>query len=78
MDWVLKTSSRDDLSLEGSPDQIRKTLTDMYKQEYVAEWQRFLQGINVVEFQNFDDAVRHMDQLGDANRSPVKQLMEAL
>ena len=78
VDWVLKTSSRDDLSLEGSPDQIRKTLTDMYKQEYVAEWQRFLQGINVVEFQNFDDAVRHMDQLGDANRSPVKQLMEAL
>lgn len=78
VDWVLKTSSRDDLSLEGSPDQIRKTLTEMYKQEYVAEWQRFLQGINVVEFQSFDDAVRHMDQLGDANRSPVKQLMEAL
>lgn len=78
VDWVLKTSSRDDLSLEGSPDQIRKTLTEMYKQEYVAEWQRFLQGINVVEFQSFDDAVRHMDQLGDANRSPVKTLMEAL
>ncbi len=78
VDWVLKTSSRDDLSLEGSPDQIRKTLTDMYKQEYVAEWRRFLQGVNVVEFQNFDDAVRHMDQLGDAGRSPVKQLMEAL
>lgn len=78
VDWVLKTSSRDDLSLEGSPDQIRKTLTEMYKQEYVAEWQRFLQGINVVEFQSFDDAVRHMDQLGDGNRSPVKQLMEAL
>lgn len=78
VDWVLKTSSRDDLSLEGSPDQIRKTLTDMYKQEYVGEWQRFLQGINVVEFQSFDDAVKHMDQLGDANRSPVKALMEAL
>jgi len=78
VDWVLKTSSRDDLSLEGSPDQIRKALTDMYKQEYVAEWQRFLQGINVVEFQNFDEAVKHMDQLGDAKRSPVRQLMEVL
>jgi type VI secretion system protein ImpL len=78
VDWVLRTSSRDDLSLEGSPDQIRKTLTEMYKQEYVQEWQRFLQGINVVEFQNFDDAVRHMDQLGDAGGSPVKQLMQAL
>ena len=78
VDWVLKTASRDDLSLEGSPDQVRKTLTDLYKNEYVAEWQRFLQGINVVEFESFDDAVRHMDQLGDINRSPVRQLMDAL
>jgi type VI secretion system protein ImpL len=78
VDWVLKTSSRDDLSLEGSPDQIRKTLTDMYKQEYVSEWQRFLQGVNVVEFKSFDEAVKHMDQLGDPSRSPIKQLMEAL
>lgn len=78
VDWVLRTASRDDLSLEGSPDQIRKALTDMYKQEYVQEWQRFLQGINVVEFQNFEDAVRHMDQLGDPGGSPVRQLMQAL
>lgn len=78
VDWVLKTSSRDDLSLEGSPDQIRKTLTEMYKQEYVAEWQRFLQGVNVEKFRNFDDAVKHMDQLGDPSRSPLKLLMDAL
>jgi type VI secretion system protein ImpL len=78
VDWVLKTASRDDLSLEGSPDQVRKALTDLYKNEYVVEWQRFLQGINVVEFESFDDAVKHMDQLGDANRSPAKQLLEAL
>lgn len=78
VDWVLKTAARDDLSLEGSPDQIRKTLTELYKQEYVAEWQRFLQGVNVVEFSSFEDAVRHMDQLGDANLSPVRKLMEAL
>jgi type VI secretion system protein ImpL len=78
VDWVLKTSARDDLSLEGSPDQVRKTLTELYKNEYVVEWQRFLQGVNVVDFENFDDAVRHMDQLGDASRSPAKQVMDAL
>lgn len=78
VDWVLKTASRDDLSLEGSPDQVRKTLTDMYKNEYVVEWQRFLQGINIVAFDNFGEAVKHMDQLGDADRSPAKQLMDAL
>lgn len=78
VDWVLKTSSRDDLSLEGSPDQIRKALTEMYKREYVTEWQRFLQSVNVVAFQNFDDAVKHMDQLGDRNRSPIKALIETV
>lgn len=78
VDWVLKTSSRDDLSLEGSPDQIRKALTDLYKKEYVQEWQRFLQGISINEFANFDDAVKRMDRLGDSNRSPIKKLVTAL
>ncbi len=78
VDWVLRTASRDDLSLEGSPDQIRKTLTDMYKNEYVTEWQRFLKGITVTEFATFDDAVRHMDILGDPGLSPIRKLFEAL
>jgi hypothetical protein len=29
-DWVLKTAARDDLTLEGSPEQIQKGLTDLY------------------------------------------------
>lgn len=78
VDWVLRTASRDDLSLEGSPDQIRKTLTDMYKNEYVAEWQRFLKGITVTEFATFDEAARHMDVLGDPTLSPIRKLFEAL
>ena len=28
----------DDLTLEGSPEQIQKTLVDMYKAEYAREW----------------------------------------
>ena len=78
VDWVLRTASRDDLSLEGSPDQIRKTLTDMYKNEYVAEWQRFLKGISITEFATFEEAARHMDVLGDPTLSPIRKLMEAL
>ncbi len=78
VDWVLRTASRDDLSLEGSPDQIRKTLTEMYKTEYVAEWQRFLQGITVTEFASFEEAAKHMDVLGDPTLSPLRKLMEAL
>jgi type VI secretion system protein ImpL len=77
-DWVLKTSARDDLSLQGSPDQIRKTLTELYKAEYVREWQRFMQGIAVANFADFDAAVAHMNRLGDPADSPIRRLMNAL
>lgn len=30
-DWVLNVSKSDDLSFSGSPEQIRKQLTEMYK-----------------------------------------------
>ncbi len=30
-DWVLKTAAADDLTLEGSPEQIQKALTTLYK-----------------------------------------------
>lgn len=77
-DWVLKTSARDDLSLQGSPDQIRKTLTDLYKAEYVREWQRFMQGIAVADFADFDAAVAHMNRLGDPSDSPIRRVMTTL
>jgi len=78
VDWVLKTSARDDLSLEGSPEQIKKALTDLYKTEYVREWQRFMQGITIAEFNGFESAVRHMNRLGDTTNSPIQKLMTAL
>lgn len=77
-DWVLQTAARDDLTLEGSPDQIRKSLTELYKTEYVREWQRFMQGIAVVEFGSFEAAVLHMNRLGDAADSPIKRVLNTL
>jgi type VI secretion system protein ImpL len=77
-DWVLKTASRDDLTLEGSPDQIRKTLTELYKTEYVREWQRFMQGIVINDFGSFSDAVDRMNRFGDTTHSPIKKLMTVL
>jgi type VI secretion system protein ImpL len=77
-DWVLKTSLRDDLTLEGSPEQVQKTLTQMYKTEYVAEWQKFMQGVSVAEFASFDDAVQRMNRLGDPASSPIGKLMQTL
>ena len=77
-DWVLKTAARDDLTLEGSPEQIRKALTDLYKAEYVKEWQRFVQGISVADFNTFETAVARMNRLGDPAQSPIKKIMQTL
>ncbi|WP_374432726.1 type VI secretion system membrane subunit TssM [Inhella sp.] len=78
VDWVLNVAAKDDLSLEGSPEQIRAALTELYKTEYVKEWQRFVQGVTVAEFQDFGDAVKHLNRLGDASDSPLKLVLEAL
>ena len=77
-DWVLKTAAADDLTLEGSPEQIQKALTHLYKTEYVREWQKFMQGITVHDFANFDQAVVHMNRLGDPSNSPVGVLLHTL
>ena len=77
-DWVLKTSNHDDLSLQGSPEQIRKQLTDLYKADYVREWQRFMQGVSIADFGTFDQAVEKMNTLGDSADSPVRKLFTTL
>ena len=77
-DWVLKTALQDDLTLEGSPEQIRKTLLHLYKTEYVAEWRKFIQGVSVNSFESFDVAVARMNRLGDPLSSPVGRLIRAI
>jgi type VI secretion system protein ImpL len=52
-DWVLQTSTKDDLTLEGSPEQIQKALIAMYKRDYTDEWKQFVQGISVSSFETF-------------------------
>jgi len=77
-DWVLKTASHDDLTLEGSPEQIQKSLTQLYKSEYVREWQKFMQSISVQDFGSFEVAVANMNRLGDPTNSPVGTLLKTL
>ncbi|MBK1613891.1 type VI secretion protein VasK [Rubrivivax gelatinosus] len=77
-DWVLNIAARDDLTLEGSPEQIQKQLTELYKTEYVREWQRFMQGISIAEFGSFDEAVKRMNRLGDPANSPIRVVLTTL
>ncbi|AOI91056.1 type VI secretion system membrane subunit TssM [Burkholderia pseudomultivorans] len=75
-DWVLNTSTQDDLTLEGSPEQIQKTLVGMYKTEYAQHWQKFMQGIAVQGFSSFGQAVDGMNRLGDPQDSPIRKILE--
>ncbi len=77
-DWVLKSNIQDDLTLEGSPENIQKRLTSMYKAEYIKEWQRFIQGISIAEFNDFDGALNGFNRLGDVNSSPLLTLLSTL
>jgi type VI secretion system protein ImpL len=77
-DWVLKTLARDDLSLEGSPEQIQKELVRMYKSEYANEWKKFMQGVTIPEFGTFEKAVAGMNRLGDPVSSPLNSLIQTL
>ena len=77
-DWVLKTASRDDLTLEGSPEQIRQSLTALYKADYTREWSRFVQGISVSDLAGFDASVQAMNRLGDTQASPIARLLKTI
>jgi type VI secretion system protein ImpL len=74
-DWVLKTSSKDDLTLEGSPEQIQKALVELYKNDYAREWEKFIQGVSVKDLNNFDSAAAAMNRLGDPQTSPINKLI---
>lgn len=75
-DWVLKTSTHDDLSLEGSPEQIQKSLVAMYKKEYAEEWSQFLSNVSVAGFNDFSGAVTAMNRIGDKANSPVAKVLQ--
>jgi type VI secretion system protein ImpL len=77
-DWVLKTASKDDLTLEGSPEQIQKNLVEMYKADYAKEWQKFVQGVAVADLGGFNGAVAAMNRLGDPQSSPIIKLLDTI
>ena len=77
-DWVLKTAASDDLTLEGSPEQIQKALLELYKNEYAQQWQRFIQGVSIRDLNGFDQAAAAMNRLGDPESSPIDKLIKTV
>jgi type VI secretion system protein ImpL len=77
-DWVLKTAVKDDLTLEGSPEQIQKSLTELYKADYAREWMKFVQGVTVSDLGSFEAGIQAMNRLGDPQTSPLAKLLMAI
>jgi type VI secretion system protein ImpL len=77
-DWVLKTVAKDDLTLEGSPEQIQKTLIDLYKADYAREWAKFVQGVTIADLNGFDASVQAMNRLGDPQASPLAKVLKTV
>jgi len=73
-DWVLQSASREDLTLEGSPEQVQKALSELYQVEYSKEWQRFLQGVTIADMPDFPRTVAAMNRLGDPAASPLLKI----
>ncbi|MCS0590233.1 type VI secretion system membrane subunit TssM [Massilia norwichensis] len=77
-DWVLKTVAKDDLTLEGSPEQIQKTLIDLYKADYAKEWSKFVQGVTIADLNGFEASVQAMNRLGDPQTSPLAKVLKTV
>jgi len=77
-DWVLKSVAKDDLTLEGSPEQIQKTLVDLYKADYAREWSKFVQGVTIADLNGFEGSVQAMNRLGDPQTSPLAKLLKTV
>ena len=74
MDWVLASSTNSDLSKLGTTDANEVKLLELYKADYIREWERFLTGVAVHPFASPENAAQALGRLGDPQRSPIKLL----
>ncbi|RIX42007.1 MAG: type VI secretion system membrane subunit TssM [Rhodocyclales bacterium GT-UBC] len=74
-DWVLATSSLENLSKDGNFERNRQELEATYKAEYAREWKKFLQGVAVQEFGALENAVQSLGRLADPQNSPLRQVL---
>ena len=74
-DWVLNSTQSDDLTFSGSPEQIRKQLTALYQQEYIAEWHKFLNGIHYAKPHDFKQQAKNIDTLGEPENTPIRSII---
>ena len=74
-DWVLATSSLEDLGKDGDFERNRQALEALYKAEYASEWKKFLQGVAIQDFGSLENAARALGKLSDPQTSALKLIL---
>ncbi|MFT3849469.1 MAG: type VI secretion system membrane subunit TssM [Propionivibrio sp.] len=74
-DWVLATTSQENLSQDRDFERNRLALEALYKAEYASEWKKFLQGVVIQDFGALDNAARALGKLSDPKSSALKLIL---
>lgn len=74
-DWVLATSSLENLGKDGNVERNRQELEGFYKAEYTREWKKFLQGVAIQDFGSLENAVQALGKLSDPQTSALKLIL---
>ena len=74
-DWVLATSSMENLSKDGDFERNRQALEALYKTEYASEWKKFLQGVAIADFGSLENAARSLGKLSDPKNSALQLIL---
>jgi len=74
-DWVLASSTLDNLGKDGNTERNRHELEGYYKAEYAKEWKKFLQGVAIQDFSSLENAALALGRLSDAQNSALKLIL---
>ncbi|UTH76608.1 type VI secretion system membrane subunit TssM [Chromobacterium sp. IIBBL 290-4] len=74
-DWVLASSSQDDLSKDGNVEKNRAAMEALYRAQYIAAWHKFLAGVVVRDITNPAQSASAMTRLSDKQNSPIKLIL---
>lgn len=74
-DWVLASSSQDNLGRDGDVEKNRAALEALYRGQYAAAWKKFLIGVTTRDFSNPAQSASAMARLSDKQSSPIKLVL---
>ncbi|OWY37113.1 type VI secretion protein [Xenophilus sp. AP218F] len=74
-DWVLASSTQDNLGKDGDVEKNRAALEALYRAQYSAAWKKFLMGVAVRDFATPAQSASGMTRLADKQNSPIKVLL---